>query len=383
MTAPSDDRLQRWQRNRAARLASLPWLRTDTSGGHPVRYVADELLVRDDHHSAARDILTGLGHIGKAVTRDEAFPGFQRLRTTGMNVAEATRAVRSLAGTDAVAGPNHVFLSSPYEHGGPFGPPVPPTASFALPNAPSEQASVRVAIIDTGVWVDSPLPTAWYEATPADYDDTEDPDADVGHANFITGVVLGATSNVKVRIVKVLDADGICTEADLAKALLNLPDVDVINLSLGGYTTDNRPPAVLADALGSVLTGTDRVVVAAAGNDGLNIAHWPAAFAGSDVPWADQVLAVAAHDGTDICAWSNTGPWISMAAPGSDITSMYVTQREFTTGWAQWSGTSFAAPYVVAAIAERHAEAGSIAAAAKRVRQDASANSYASYPGLA
>ena len=100
------------------------------------------------------------------------------------------------------------------------------------------------------------------------------------------------------------------------------------------------------------------MVVAAAGNDGLNQPYWPAAFTTADVPWAGQVVAVAAHDGSDVCSWSNTGPWVSLAAPGSDITSTYVTQWEFTAGWAQWSGTSFAAPYVAAAIADRRGTAG-------------------------
>jgi hypothetical protein len=382
MTA-ADDRLRQWQLGRSARLNSLGWLRTDTSGGRPVRFVADELLVRDDHHATARDVLGQLGHPGSAVSQDEVFPGFQRLRVTGVDVPQAVRAIRRRTEAGAV-GPNHVFLSSPYEHGGPFGPPVPPATASALPIGPSQDASVKVAVVDTGVWRNSPLPAEWYEAGAGDYDDSKDLNADVGHANFIAGVVLSATSNARVRIVRVLDAFGVCTEADLANALLGLPDVDVVNLSLGGYTADNQPPVALAAALGTLLTGADRVLVAAAGNDGVpGQPFWPAAFTTAPVGWAGQVLAVAAHDGTNLCGWSNTGPWVSVAAPGSQIISMYVTEGVFTTGWAQWSGTSFAAPYVVGALAERHPAAGSIVAAAKQLCQDAATRTYSSYPGLA
>jgi subtilisin family serine protease len=93
-------------------------------------------------------------------------------------------------------------------------------------------------------------------------------------------------------------------------------------------------------------------------------------------------VAVAAHDGTTLCPWSNTGPWVSIAAPGSDITSTYVTHGPFTSGLAQWSGTSFAAPRVAAAIADRHAVTGSVADAVKQVLADAAARTYGPYPGL-
>jgi hypothetical protein len=194
---------------------------------------------------------------------------------------------------------------------------------------------------------------------------------------------MSSTSNARVRIVKVLDASGLCTESQLVTALLNLPPAEVVNLSLGGFTADDQPPAILSYALGRLLTGVDRVVVAAAGNEGtVDEPYWPAAFAGTDLPWAGQVLAVAAHDGSSVCDWSNTGDWVSLAAPGSDITSTYVTQGEFTSGVARWSGTSFAAPRVAAAIAEHHTSAGTVVGAVAQVRADASTRSFGPYPGL-
>ena len=268
MASASDDRLQRWQRSRASRLDGLSWLTSDHSTGRPVRYVTDELLVRSGHEGDARDVLGEAGHPRRSVSAEQVIPGVLSLRAPGMDVSATARSVRRRAGA-AVAGPNHVFLSTPYEMGGPFGPPVPDVGGWSLPAGPSASASARVAVVDTGVWVDSPLPPAWYEAAPEDYDDTLDPDADVGHANFITGVIMSATSNALVRIVKVLDATGLCTESQLCATLLNLPPADVVNLSLGGFTADDEPPAILSYALAQLLTGLDRVVVAAAGNEGL------------------------------------------------------------------------------------------------------------------
>jgi hypothetical protein len=383
MPSARDNRVGQWQRNRAARLSAAPWLRTDNRTGRPVRFVADEVLIIDDHAGTGHDVLAGFGHAARSISESQAAPGFRRLRVPGMDVASVVGEIRHRAG-NAVAGANHVFLSSPYELGGPFGPPTPATSEYTLPQGPAADASARIAVVDTGVWKASPLPPDCYEATPADYEEALDDDADVGHANFITGVIMSATSNAQVRIVKVLDADGVCTEAQLASALLTLPAVDVVNLSLGGYSALDQPPVLLSHALERLLAGQDRVVVAAAGNEGrADEPFWPAAFAGAGYDWSDQVIAVAAHDGNAVCPWSNTGSWISIAAPGSEITSTYVNHGAFTDGLAQWSGTSFAAPRVAAAIAEGHAATGSVTGSARNVLTDAAAHPYGRYPGLA
>jgi subtilisin family serine protease len=233
------------------------------------------------------------------------------------------------------------------------------------------------------MWLDSPLPASWYEATSADYDDTLAQESDTGHANFITGVIMANTDNARVRIVRVLDANGICTEAALAAALTSLDDVDVVNLSLGGFSDSDVPPVLLGAALASLLENQDRAVVAAAGNEGSDgRPFWPAAFTEAGVPFSQQVVSVAAHDGSQLCAWSNRGPWVDLAAPGSDIVSTYVHHREFPTGFARWSGTSFAAPFVVAAIAESHGTSGTIESAVEKVRAEAATQSFSGCPGL-
>jgi subtilisin family serine protease len=377
--------MERWQNARAARLAALPWLHTDTSSPQAVRYLADELLVAADHEQSARDVLVGLGAAASEITAAPAAPqalGFLRLTAPGADIAAASRALVAQVG-EAAAGPHHVFVSSPFEVGGPYGPPT--TAdSYQLPGGPAPDAGVRVAVVDTGIWRDSPLPESWYEATSADYDDTLDQESDTGHANFITGVIMANTDNVRVRIVKVLDANGMCTETDLAAALMGLQDVDIVNLSLGGFSHADNPPVLLRAALAKLLGSADRAVVAAAGNEGIDgRPYWPAAFAGTELPFASKVVAVAAHDGSQLCPWSNRGPWVDLAAPGSEIVSTYVTHADFPTGFARWSGTSFAAPFVAAAIAASHAATGSIADAVQDVKNKALAQRYGGYPGLA
>jgi thermitase len=381
----SPQRLDRWRARRAEHLAGLSWLVTDNTGPRPVRYVGGELLAVDEHYDDARSALSAQGHGAADLTEDEPVPGVRRMRAKGLDPLRAARRVHERAGRGGLVGPNYVLLGTPHEQGGPFGRPV--VSQPAAIAAAAAEAPLGVVVMDTGIWADSPLPASRYAVGTSDYETVVDVDldsvidSDVGHANFIAGVILQGTSRARVRIVKVLDSFGVGTELDLARQIGALRDTDVLNLSLGGYSLGDEPPVLLGAALDRFLSGRDRLVVAAAGNDGVTgTPFWPAAFAGADVPWRDQVVAVAAHDGTAVCSWSNTGPWVTVAAPGADVVSTYINHPDFSTGWAAWSGTSFATPHVVARIAEA-AHPGGVVAAAKQVRSGA-ALSFAGYPAV-
>lgn len=401
--AVSDERLARWAQRRRERLARLGWVHSRTERGRPTRFVTDEILVDDAGAARTRDTLRSLGHARTDVTEFEVSGGLRRIRARGLDVHDAVRRLRAQLPPDVAVGPNHVYLSTatatgqtflgtPHEHGGPSGPAVPADAPAPLAPDRGRQGPVRVVVMDTGVWRDSPLPRWAYDAAPDTYetdvdaDDDGDIDTDVGHANFIAGVIMQRSSHAAVRIVRVLDSFGVCTEAELVQAIDGLDrsdGVDVLNLSLGGFSDDDTPPAPLAGALERFLAGTDRVVVAAAGNDATHDRpFWPAAFAGTGHDWSTRVISVAAHDGVELCGWSNTGPWVRVAAPGADVVSTYVRTSLFATGWALWSGTSFATPYVVAEIADRVTDAGSAASAAAQICDAARARLIGDLPAL-
>ncbi|HLU33201.1 MAG TPA: S8/S53 family peptidase [Natronosporangium sp.] len=385
-----DERIARYRRRRQERLQGVSALRSAlTRGDAQAWYRAGELLVVDDER---RHVERYLAARGREITRlgdEPVIPGFRRYLTTGLDVPQAIQAVHGELPSGArVACPNHVFFSTPFNHGGPFGPPVPADAS-PLPPRRSDTRLVSVAIIDTGLWKDSQIPEVYFKPGGFDVEVETDVDGDgvldgdVGHANFIAGVIVLHTRRVELSVLKVLDTFGVCTEDELVKALDRLdPSVQLVNLSLGGFTLDSGPPLPLQAALERALTGTDRVVVAAAGNNGERVEpFWPAAFTTTGHAWSERVAAVAAHDGWEVCEWSNAGPWITLAAPGQDVRSTYINHPEFPSGWAQWSGTSFAAPRVVAEVAKRIGQETSALAALQQVVASASV-SFGGYPGL-
>lgn len=225
---------------------------------------------------------------------------------------------------------------------------------------------VRIAVLDTGMF-DHPWLTAVQRAPGADdvWDVEHDgyADAEAGHGMFIAGLILQVAPAAEVYVVKVLDSHGVGDDATVAQALEQLPqDIDIINLSLGGYTDGDRAPLALACALDALRRQRRGVVVAAAGNNASDRPFWPAAF--------KPVVAVGAVDVKDghwrRADFSNYGWWVDAAARGVNLESTFnrdktkVAQGDHPDpgdptvafdGWAAWDGTSFAAPITAAMLA--------------------------------
>lgn len=279
---------------------------------------------------------------------------------------------------------NTVFSAEGVYHGGP-GTAARPVGRLPEPIAIPAAGRLALSVLDTGWGQDIPtLHPALMALLLADSDDEDLLDIDglpgldtqAGHGTFICGLVNRLLPGQPIDVQKVLDPLGFGDDVTLALGLSEARG-PVLNLSLGGYTVDDRPPIALEAALSRL--GRDRVVVAAAGNNGSDRPFWPAACKG--------VLGVAALDTTGgtpkAAAFSNRGRWVDVCAPGVDLHSTYVRgvqdiggPQEFE-GFACWSGTSFAAPLVAAGIARIVAEGASPRVAAAQLLDGLSA-----LPGL-
>jgi cyanobactin maturation PatA/PatG family protease len=148
-------------------------------------------------------------------------------------------------------------------------------------------------------------------------------------------------------------ADLTCSQLDLARAILLAIEngAHVINISGGQLTPSAEPEPFLAQAIESCAKH-NVLIVAAAGNDGCECLHVPAA--------APSVLAVGAMDqaGNPLTSsnWGNAYRSQGILAPGADVLGAVPGG-----GTARKSGTSFAAPLVsglVGLLASRQVQGG-------------------------
>jgi len=203
---------------------------------------------------------------------------------------------------------------------------------------------VRVAILDTGVFAQhvalrDHLVKGYNALNPgASPDDAPDgsTNAAVGHGTMIAGLVAYIAPGAGIMPVRVLNGDGVGTLFSVIAGIhyAVAHGAQVINMSFG--TTQQ------SDALEAAVEKANQagvVIVASAGNDGARTHRYPAAL--------DNVLAVASVEANNVKSdYSNYGEYIGVVAPGTGIRSTY-----WTGGYANWSGTSFAAPFVTATAA--------------------------------
>jgi membrane-anchored mycosin MYCP len=250
------------------------------------------------------------------------------------------------------------------------------------PRATQPGHGVRVGLLDTPLdqnpWLDG-----GYLATARDLlppTGSQPLPASAGHGTFVAGLILHRAPGAQLEVRPVLNTEEIGDSWIVAKIMAKFAGtgIDILNLSFGCYTDDGEPPLVLARAVSLV---PEILLVAAAGNHG-NIDQlresndplaapwtsgltpktpmWPAAF--------DDVVAVGATTAENkLAAFSPRLPWVDVTAPGAGVYSTYLTGEvqlafpqpggsataKFSTGFARWDGTSFAAANVSGAVAAK------------------------------
>ncbi len=187
-----------------------------------------------------------------------------------------------------------------------------------------------------------------------------------GHGTFIAGIIEQLAPGCRIDVRKVLEAVGLSDEVKCAQAIADVAagrgevkDCKILSLSFGAPVLES--PFLLRSAIADA-RAAGIVVVASAGNTGSPLPHYPAALPG--------VVAVGALAPGGVAGFTNWGGWVDCAAPGTDLVSSFflglqgAEPRRNTVdvddfdGWARWSGTSFAAPVVVAALAREMVASG-------------------------
>jgi hypothetical protein len=237
-------------------------------------------------------------------------------------------------------------------------------------------------------------PYVWKPATPEQADANLDNALDslAGHAGFVAGVIAQACAHARITVV---DHNGafvssdvadtpIPTEASVVRSLWRHRSARVINV---GFAFASLPNAQVVANTGDMsgppswtfqlaLQGIDAhrtVIVCPAGNQSCPIPQYPAAF--HALAGHQNVVGVASLSSAGTrSSFSNFGPWVACSTHGELVRSTFFagwsgkktedaeppgypnagTQplKDFSSGWARWSGTSFAAPKVAAAIAD-------------------------------
>ena len=253
-----------------------------------------------------------------------------------------------------------------------------PAAGPTLPpREPLAGRAPRIAILDTGLADEAFRPAALGKvAAPPSEWETPDEDRDTwldpaaGHGTYIAGLIEQLAPGCDIVVGRVLTGYGDGDEVAVASAILALAgQVDVFNLSFGGYAMEHMQ---LLDTVMRRVRRAGAVVVASAGNEGTCRPTYPAAIPG--------VVGVGALGPDGPAPFTNYGSWVRACAPGVDLVSTFFspfkgpqpkaagTDPDDFDGWASWSGTSFAGPVVVAALAREMACYGVTAAdAVKRV----------------
>lgn len=200
-----------------------------------------------------------------------------------------------------------------------------------------------IAILDSGVDGSHPDLVARMIGGWNAYDNNYQTADVTGHGTLVAGTAAATGNNAvgvasvayaaRIMPVRISDANGYAASSTIASGLTWAADngARVANISFGvaGYAT--------VESAAQYFKGKGGLTMVAAGNDGALLNTYP----------SGNMVVVSATDINDQkTAWSNYGPFVSIAAPGENIVT---TARG--GGYASASGTSVSSPVVAGAAA--------------------------------
>ena len=355
---------------------------------------ADGLIVRFDDAASARSVERAVTAAGGTIEAVGDGDGLVRI-STGSSPPEAVQAALAASAVVDVVEPNRIRRAAAVPNDPAYGNGA--AACFGCPSQQSYLQAMRLpeawdtttgndsmvlAVLDSGVEFGHPdlVGRLWLNTREVcgnrvdddrngfaddcrgwdfvDNDASPDDEMPMGHGTIVVGAagaasqngrgVAGVTWQGRIMPVRVLDAGGSASDFDIARGIRYAVDngATVINLSLGSP----GPSKLLQDAV-NYATSRNVVVVAAAGNDGMEgVAaatepHYPAA--------CDGVIAVGATTASGAHAefssyGSPSNPWVDVVAPGATDSRLGIMSTVPVRSYGHRHGTSFSSPLVAA-----------------------------------
>ncbi|UOY91745.1 S8 family serine peptidase [Ectobacillus sp. JY-23] len=246
---------------------------------------------------------------------------------------------------------------------------------------PSDGKNIVVAVIDTGIDYTHPDIKDNYAYGKSFVPGITSPMDEDGHGTHVAGSiagngrVLGIGPELKVAAYRVFGPEGGAATVDIADALMTAADdnVDVVNMSLGGYDWFQNPEYATKDVVADVRLFNRAIqyaikkgvtVVGSAGNAGVDISS-PGKLSGDDKgathrsPSSQSLIRVSAGGAEgNLTYYSNYGVGkIDVIAPGGDYGTAWLATGDKSLrdrnklclstvpgGYAFYAGTSMAAP---------------------------------------
>ena len=183
--------------------------------------------------------------------------------------------------------------------------------------------------------------------------DTNSMDNRGPHGTMVSGLIAakkdngigiaGIAPNVKIMPLNIANSDGLTVSVDgglLAVKYAVDNGADIINLSFGGYESNQYYEDVVQYAYDNNV-----LVIAATGNDGIDLAYYPFAPACVDLS-NNSVIGVAATGPANILSYFSNyggGTCTDVSAPGENLALAVPSNYGY---YSSNSGTSFASPLV-------------------------------------
>ena len=206
---------------------------------------------------------------------------------------------------------------------------------------------VLIAVIDSGIYDHIALNGGNGTLSSINLTDLGGVDQ-LGHGTAVASIISGDYAQAPgvapasdLLSIRITDANGSSDSFTLAAGIMEAiaAGVDLINISMGSYADSS----IVHDAVNLALS-QGIVIVAAAGNDGIESVAYPGNYTG--------VITVGGVEaGGEHVDFSNTGENIDITAPGYQINAAYNEESLIA-----FTGTSASAPFVTGAIAAAMSE---------------------------